>query len=82
MDASSATKGAVAAKGPPGLSEGRGRNDACDLFTLKLKPDKRRPDGDAADKAAGAVDGIDDPAIAGRAAQVAKLFTEKTVAGK
>src|SRR5262249_5466736 len=77
-----AAPGRIAAQRPEGLSQGRHLDDSRDGFVLVLEADQRAPDRDAADKVAGAVDGIDDPAKARTAGPIAMLFPEEAVAGK
>src|SRR5207302_1057560 len=77
-----AAVGAVADQGAVGEAQRRNDGDAGDGFALVFEAHERGPDRDAADEAAGAVDRVDDPAVAGLAGGVARLFAEEAVGGK
>ena len=72
----------VAAEGPEELPVGRGVRDAGDHLPLVLEADERGPVRDVADEAARAVDGVDDPSVAGRARRLAELLAEEAVFGE
>ena len=81
-DAAFVAVSAVAAQGAKDLLHGRHADDAGDQFALVFEADERGPDRDAADEAAGAVDRVDDPAIAGGAGRVAEFLAEEAVVGE
>jgi hypothetical protein len=72
----------VAAQGVVGVAQRRRLDDAGDQLAPVLQADERRPDRDAPHERAGAVDRVDDPAVAGRSRRVAVLLAEEPVAGE
>src|SRR5205823_13163323 len=74
--------GAIPAEGPEELAVGRGVGDAGDHLAAVFEADQGGPVGDVADEAAGPVDRVDDPAVAGGPWRAAELLAEKAIAGE
>src|SRR5262245_19296304 len=71
--------GAIAAQRAVGLIHRWQTGNSCSRLTFVFQPDQRRPDRHTANKAARAVDRIDDPAVAGIARRIARLLAQKTI---
>ena len=65
-----------------GLAQGGHLGHAGDQHALVFQADEHRPQGNAADETARAVDGINDPAKAGRAGPLAVFLAEKGIVRK
>src|SRR5437868_811240 len=82
MDAPLIAVSPIAAQCPPRVPQRRSDDDTRDLLALVFEADQRAPHGDTPHETARAVDGVDDPAVAGGARLVANLFPKKTIMGK
>ena len=74
--------GSIATQGTITVAQDGDVTEPGNRIIVKLQADERGPEGNAADKAAGAVDGVDDPAVAGGSGLIGMFLAEETVVGK